>query len=308
VSVSDDVHARFKNALDAFVERVRGDDKIVAAILFGSLSYDAVWEYSDIDVYLVCKDEKRPIEGYCLVEHGINIHALLFPRARFRQMLDGAAQGSFFHSTVVRGTLLFSRDDALSEAYENARHLGEKDREIQLLHVATCLLPALVKAEKWLTVKHDPDYCFVWLMHVVVGLAQMDVLMHGEIPGREVIHQALQTNPELFRAVYTDLIRGEKTPERMRDALNRIADYLDSHIRTLFKPILDYLEREGVARTTRQLDEHFSKRLRADSLAVAYEWLADKDVLMKVGVPLRLTETSRVTVEEAAYLYEGDDE
>ena len=165
-----------------------------------------------------------------------------------------------------------------------------------------------MKAEKWLTVKRDPEYCFVWLMQVVVQLAQVDVLLNGESPGREVIYQALKTNPEFFRAVYTDLIRGEKTLERMRDALDRVNDYLDSRLETLFRPILEYLKEEDVARTTRQLDDHFAKRFHADFLSIAYEWLADKGALMKVGVPLRLTETSRVTVDEAAYLYEGDDE
>ena len=109
MSVSDDVQTRFKTALESFVDRVRRDDKILAAILFGSLSYDAVWEYSDIDVYLVCKDEKHPIAGFCLVEHGINIHAVLYPRAKFRQMLDGAAQGSFGARFSSRVTTLFAR-------------------------------------------------------------------------------------------------------------------------------------------------------------------------------------------------------
>lgn len=303
----EEVQSRFQNALAAFVERVRADDKIVAAVLFGSLSYDTIWEYSDIDIYLVCKDEKRPIEGFCLVEEGVNIHAVIYPRSKFRQMLEGSLQGSFFHSTVVRSTLLFSHDDALREAYENARHLGEKDRQIQLLRVATGLLPFLVKAEKWLTVKHDPNYAFVWLMHVVVGLAQIDVLLNGEIPGREVIHQALRTNPLLFHALYTDLIEGEKTPERLRQALDLVHGYLDDHLRTLFRPLLDYLKEEGVARTNRQLDEYFSKRFQVEFLSLAYEWLADKGILMKVGVPIRLTETSRVTVDEAAYLYEEDE-
>lgn len=303
----EDVQRRFQNALATFVERVRADDKIVAAVLFGSLSYDTIWEYSDIDVYLVCKDEKRPVEGFCLVEEGVTIHAVVYPRAKFRQMLEGSLQGSFFHSTVVRSTLLFSRDQALREAYENARHLGEKDRQIQLLRAATSLLPLLVKAEKWLTVKRDPNYAFVWLMHVVVGLAQVDVLLNGEIPGREVIHQALTTNPTLFHALYTDLLKDEKTPERLRQALDLVHGYLDTHLHTLFRPLLEYLKEEGVARTTRQLDEYFSKRFHVEFLSPAYEWLADKGILLKVGVPMRLTETSRVTVEEAAYLYKENE-
>lgn len=306
--VSEDVQTRYKRALEAFIKRVRADDKIIAAILFGSLSYDTVWEYSDIDVYLVCRDEKRLSETFALVEHGINIHACVYPRSKFVHAVVGASQGSFFHSTLTRSVLLFSSDDALQEAYENARHLGERDREVQLLRAATSLLPALVKAEKWLVVKNDPDYCFVWLMHVVSGLAQVDVLLSGEIPGREVIHQALKTNPALFASIYTDLLRGEKSEQRMRDALDAINGYLEERIPILFKPILEYLKDEGFARTTRQLDEHFSKKLNTEFLSLAYEWLAEKDALIKVGVPVRLTEKSRVTVEEAAYLHEGGGE
>ena len=46
--------------------------------------------------------------------------------------------------------------------------------------------------------------------------------------------------------------------------------------------------------------------MQTDSLAFAYEWLADKGILAKVSAPLRLTEKSRVTVDEAAYYYDGE--
>src|SRR5690242_19737636 len=35
--------ARFREALESFVEKVRQDRYIIAAILFGSLSHDTVW-------------------------------------------------------------------------------------------------------------------------------------------------------------------------------------------------------------------------------------------------------------------------
>ena len=51
--------------------------------------------------------------------------------------------------------------------------------------------PLLDKAEKWLHVKDDPHYSFVWIMYVVNQLASIEAVMNGEAPGREVIHQAL---------------------------------------------------------------------------------------------------------------------
>jgi predicted nucleotidyltransferase len=51
------VQKRYEAAVDVFVERVRQDTHILAAILFGSLSYDEVWEQSDIDMWLIARDE-----------------------------------------------------------------------------------------------------------------------------------------------------------------------------------------------------------------------------------------------------------
>jgi hypothetical protein len=167
------------------------------------------------------------------------------------------------------------------------------------------VLPTLAKAEKWLYVKRDTDYCFLWMMHVVEALARIEVLRHGEVPGREVIHQALRHNGDLFRTLYTDLIHGPKNETTLKNALRRVHDYLDAHAATIFRPILDYLREEGVARTTTELDEHFRARM-GTGFATAYEWLAEQGVLVKVGAPIRLTEKSRVTVDEAAYFFEGD--
>jgi predicted nucleotidyltransferase len=51
------VQQRYEGALEAFVARVRQDGHILAAVLFGSLAYDEVWERSDIDLWLIARDD-----------------------------------------------------------------------------------------------------------------------------------------------------------------------------------------------------------------------------------------------------------
>ena len=109
------------------------------------------------------------------------------------------------------------------------------------------MLPALVKAEKWFHVKQDLDYSFLWIMRCLDGLAAIEVLTQGEITGREVIQQALPYNPEFFRAVYTDLIHGKKTPEVIQAALQRIHGYMR--------------ERVGEGRSASRLSKALSRRI-----------------------------------------------
>jgi hypothetical protein len=45
---------------------------------------------------------------------------------------------------------------------------------------AAGVLPSLAKAEKWLAVKGDVEYSFLWIMFTITGLANIEVLLHNE--------------------------------------------------------------------------------------------------------------------------------
>jgi uncharacterized protein len=89
-------------------------------------------------------------------------------------------------------------------------------------------------------------------------------------------------------------------------ALRLINDYLNERIALLFQPLLDYLSAADGPRSASEIDSYFRKQLQTDTIGTAYEWLADQGVIQKVSHPLRLTEKSRVTVDEAAYYYDGE--
>jgi hypothetical protein len=73
---------RFRAALGALVEQIREDRAILAAILGGSLSHDMVWARSDIDLVLITIDDKKVgSDSVSLYADGVNVHAMLLPRA-----------------------------------------------------------------------------------------------------------------------------------------------------------------------------------------------------------------------------------
>src|SRR4051794_38574197 len=104
MSETQTVHAE---ALDRLMAKVEKDTTIVAAVLVGSLAYDTVWERSDIDLMLVTEEARQKDEGVCLVELDVIIHANLITRSQFRKVLEGSTQGSFHHSMLGKGQMLF---------------------------------------------------------------------------------------------------------------------------------------------------------------------------------------------------------
>lgn len=301
----EEVERRYRRALDQFVGKVQQDNYIIAAILCGSLSHDTVWAKSDIDIVLIGRDEKRPFRAYNLVEEGVNIHVSLYARSRFKRDLEQALQSSFLASYIAKSRLLFSLDPSIAEYYAGIQKLGAADRERELLVGTLGVVPALTKAEKWLVVKRDPAYSFLWLMYLIGSLARIEVALQGEIAGREVVQQAMRYNPALFRALYFDLSDRPKNEANVREAIGLVTRYLVERLPVLCRPLLDYLAEAGGPRSATEIDTHFRNRVQVESVATLCEWLAECGVIQQLATPLRLTEKSRATVDEAAYYYEA---
>jgi uncharacterized protein len=298
------VQERFTAALDALVEQVKRDRSVLAAILCGSLSHDTVWAKSDIDVVFVTIDERKPDRaGVALHAGGVNIHALLMPRAEFRKTVQGSVANSFAHAFLAKGTLLYTHDPSIADLCATLGDVGERDRRVQLLRAATSALPPIYKAHKWLLTRGDLEYTALWILYAATPLARIEVIAAGQIADREVIPQAMRLNPAFFRTIYTDLFNMAKTPPRVRAALDAVDRYVGERARTLFAPVIEYLQETGDARSCSEIEAHFERNFDVSDVTTACEYLADQGLIGKASTPMRLTKKSTVQVQELAFFH-----
>src|SRR5262249_39769412 len=197
------IQQRFTEALDGLVDQLRHDRSVLAAILCGSLSNDVVWEKSDIDLLLVTIDDKmvQPSD-VPLYADGVNVHAILIPRAAFRKTVDGSLHNSFVHALLAKGRLLYTHDETIADLCGRLRDIGGG---------ATHALPSIYKAHKWFVTRNDLDYTGLWILYAATPIAQLELISRRRVADREVIPQALTLNPALFKTIYTDLLNAKKT-------------------------------------------------------------------------------------------------
>ena len=310
---SEDIHTQIHHALDNLTDTLREDMYILAAVLTSNLSKDNVWEKTTPYITLILRDgTKFKQKEYQLMEDGVPFQVQLHTRSDYRKLLDGSLQGSSLHSILAESRVLFSKDSLFSvEGNANFRvedssylKVGERDKHSQLLNAGANVAAILAKAEKWFHLKRDMDYTFLYLTYLVRELARIEILLHGETPRRKVIYQALAHNPSFFNTVFTDLIDKQKDETMLRDALERIDEYLEDNLQTLFKPLLDFLEESGEERTITDIYTHFGSRQLAFELAC--EWLAQKGTIEQFSAPVRLTKDSQTSVEEPAYYFDAN--
>jgi hypothetical protein len=298
------IERRFTEALDVLVGQVRKDNAVLAAILCGSLSHDTVWEKSDIDLVLVTIDDKRvPASDIALSADGINVHAILMPRAEFRKTVEGSLRNSFVHSLLAKGRLLYTHDPTIADLCDRLHTLGSRDTTVQLLQAASHALPCLDKARKWLVTREDLYYCALWILYAATPLAKIEVMLAGQLVGREAIPQAAALNPGFFEVVYSNLLNEPKSRPRVQAALDAADAYLARHTPRLFAPVVEYLREAGEARSCKEIEDHFKKNFDIGSAITACEYLADRGLIGKASIATRLTRRSTVDVQELAFFF-----
>lgn len=297
------VHQQFSASLDVLVEQIKQDRSILAAVLCGSLSHDTVWAKSDIDLVLVTIDDKIPCEGLALWADGINVHAILMTRTKFRESVEGAIGNSFGHSFLAKGRLLYTHDETIAELCSRLQVIGERDIEVQLLNAGCAAVLPIYKAHKWFLTRKDLEYTAVWILYAATPLAKIEVLSAGQVVDREAIPQAMKLNPEFFGTVYTELLNAKKTVKAVQSALTGVDEYFAARAPVLFGPVIEHLREVGEARSATEIEHHFQRNFGVHGVTTACEYLADQKLIGKAPLPVRLTKRSSVAVEEIAFFH-----
>ena len=298
------VQETFLAALEALVGELKDDRSILAAVLCGSLSHDTVWRKSDIDLVLVTVDDRKVEHSdVALYAGGVNVHAFLMPRSEFRRLAEGAQHSSFGHSFLAKGRLLYTHDETLADLFAGLSSLGARDLRIQRMRSAICAVGPIAKARKWFLTRGDLDYTALWILYAATPLAQIEVLGAGQLMDREVIPQAARLNPAFFRTVYSDVLNRPKSRADVEAALDSMEAYLSSRAAELFAPVIEYLQEAGEARSATDLEHHFTRTCDVEGVTMACEYLADRGLIGKASLPLRLTKRSTASVQELAFFH-----
>ena len=300
------IRVRYEKALEGYVDKLKQDPYVIAVILGGSLAYYDVGEDSNLDTMIVVKDNADSVGHRVFTEDGITIDAFVVKRDRFRRHLEGIVQGGQYHSFFSKAKMLYTTDDSLRDYIKDSNYFGAKDKEIQLLNFYSGAFYNLYKTRKFLYIIGDVYGSYSFYMQMVRALAQIEVVLAGIIPLREVIQQALKLNPSFFEKVFIEASEMKKTEENMIEMIKLSEEYLDERMEIAYKPVLDYLAEKGEFRTHKEIEEYVERLTGQRTLFLNLREMVKKGWVLESVEEKRLTDRSQPLMHEPTYLYDPD--
>jgi uncharacterized protein len=306
--------ARFKTALNQFIDRVAEDRYVLAVVLVGSLSTETIWARETLGLWIIEADgvsRRLASDGEdqrifrILVENGINIHAEVIARARFKKMVEGMSRTAFSCNFFAQRQIVYSKDPSIESWFTKANAVAIKDQERELLVFSTWTIYEHRHARKRLDIKRDLELAAQGIISAAHSIAHTEIIRRGRICEQDVIYRAMEKAPDLFQTIYIDVLSKRKNRRVLSAALDAIDGYIEEHYEAHLKPLLGFLKKHNRVVPLSEISDHFAfSQMHPGHLEAACEWLERKGLLQKVSAPFKLTKRSLERVEEPAYLLE----
>lgn len=304
-----DIKNKYEAALEAFVEKIKEDSNIIAAFAYGSIVSCKLWEKSDIDIWLISKENSKKIYNqYSLIVDDIDFQVELYSRNYFFELVDSSHGQSFFRSVLLQSNLIYSKDQVIENLFNEDHDLGNRDKEENLLKAAIYGVVCVKKIEKILKLNEDMLLAFSIMLKLVRNLATIEVAYNNQYPCREVESQALNLNYDFFNDIYVNLVNSKVDVLSIENKLSKCKKYLDDKNDVVFEPIVKWLRTQGEVRGVSEINEYIKRKYNisndGNELTDAYNWLVEKRILIRTSESIKLLDKSKVYFEEAAYSYD----
>lgn len=299
-SCQAELRKRHLTAVDSIVDKARDDANIIAVIVNGSLTYDVVWQNSNIDMTLVVRDQLLQIHEYCILQDAITVNIDVMTQSDFKRRLERHIGGSFSQTSYAKGKMVYSTDERLIRYFEEMKRMGEDDIALSALFLASELADLLNQCRKWLHSRQDFLYTQYCLLKAAEPLSHMELCLRGIPVSGESIQKAQALNPQLLEMFYLNPMSRLWGREELLEAIETLDAYLEMHMDIWKKPVLAYLA-DGELKTVTLINAYFHGR--GHFLVEALEYLAVKGVIERASQINRLTPKSKQAMEEVGYLY-----
>lgn len=249
----------YQKASEKLINSLQTNRKVLAVFAFGSIVNGDLWEESDIDIFVVYKDQFYNMRDVYSEILDIPVHMKILNKEKFLELYENNGKKGEIRNMLTSSKLVFSRDEEIDILFNKAKYSMDKFVEIWNLVYLGKLIKDLGVTKKYLY--NDRLFTsFEVLIRALDSFAKLYLNISGYTVSRDAIKMTMNLNNK-FNMLVENLIEKELKQEYISSIVEYIDDYLANNISIAAKFLLNYLEEKNTYLSSYEIksDEIFSQ-------------------------------------------------
>lgn len=237
--------AELQNAFQNVVKILKRNKKVLAIFTFGSIVTGDVWEESDIDLFVVYKDQYNEIRDVFSESEDVPVHAKILCKKTFMELYNNDGKRGFIRNLLIKSKLVYSKDEEIIDAFNKARYSMDAHLDKWNLVYLGNIIKDLGVSKKYLR-NGGINTSYEVLIRVLDSLSKLFINLNGYASTKDSLAMVINLD-ENIRKVANNLFNSEINKELLENTIVFIDKFIDENIVNSSNLLLEYLYEKGEA-------------------------------------------------------------
>ncbi|MGL5381500.1 nucleotidyltransferase domain-containing protein [Clostridium sp.] len=292
----------YQKAFKEITDGLKENNNIISIFVFGSMVTGDLWEGSDIDLFVICKDEFNKVRDVYSDILDIPVHTKFLSKNSFMDLYNSIGKEGTIKNTILSSKMIYCVDKDIELIYSNVKYSILKDKEKWNLVYLGQLYKDIRICKKYLH-SGGTYTSYEVLIRALDSFSKLYLNMNGYTVSKDSLSMACNFNDSLDFKV-NNLLSNKVTVETIKNTISYIEEFLEYNLIDAVDPLIKYLKEKNEALSSfeiRKSDEFkaFNIKLQ-DILKVLYK----KGIILKDSRSFNDSYGNMITYENV-YLYKS---
>lgn len=228
----------YQKAYNSIIHSLRNNNSVLGVTVFGSMVTGDIWEDSDIDLFVIVKEDTNGILDIYGEENNIPVHLKVLSKDEFLNFGINHISGSTIHRKFISSKLVISKDSDITDRFTYIKHYTDNYRGKWNLVYLGKVLKDINSFKKYM--HNGKVYSpFMTIISAMDNFSRLYLNFNGYLVSKNSTSNLVNLNDEC------DLLFNNIMKEASKENMNAILDYIESflkeNITKCCDALLDYL-------------------------------------------------------------------
>ncbi|WP_024615068.1 nucleotidyltransferase domain-containing protein [Clostridium sp. Ade.TY] len=235
-----DIIIEYQKAFNIMMESFENNENVIAVFTFGSMVSGDIWEESDIDFFVIYKDEFNKTRDIYSEVNDIPVHTKLLSKDSFVYSYENEGKRGIVKSILSFSKLVFSRDQDINVIYNKIIYGFDEYAGIEKLEYLSKVIKDIKIAKKYINLGRMYT-AYEVMVRSLDSFSKLYLSLNGYTVSKDAIRMVINLD-DSFKRVIDEKLFGKMNKEDISYIINYIEVFVDEHIVISAKVIIDILK------------------------------------------------------------------